>query len=270
MNAQSGFQVSDSAAELYERYAVRYFIGPWAPGLVELASLQGGERVLDLACGTGVVARIAASKVQPAGQVTGLDINAGMLAVARSLPVPAGGAIAWVEASAAATSLPADSFDVALCQQGLQFLPDKPATLTEVRRVLVSGGRALFSVWKSMGPYNGAVGDALEQFAGPEAATRFRASRTGVPDGAALRRLFNEAGFREVEIRTSTMAVHLPAVETFVLRHLSGMPVAGAVAALGEEKRAAFGLQVKSALQPYVDGDGVTVPDEVNIAIARK
>ena len=76
MPQQEQWQVSGNAAELYEQYSVRYFIGPWAPGLVALAALQPGERVLDLACGTGVVARLAASKVGPTGRVTGLDLNA--------------------------------------------------------------------------------------------------------------------------------------------------------------------------------------------------
>jgi SAM-dependent methyltransferase len=269
MSEQSGFQVSHSAAELYERYAVRYFIGPWAPGLVALASLRAGERVLDLACGTGVVARIAASMVG-SGQVTGLDINAGMLAVARSLTTPPGSAITWVEGSAAATRLRDASFEVVLCQQGLQFFPDKSAALREVRRVLVGGGRALFSIWRSRGPYHRAVGEALERFAGGEVATKFRASRVGLPDDIALRRLFVEAEFREVQVRQSAMVVHLPAIETFVLRHLAGTPGAGAVASLSEEQRAALARQVKIALQPYADVDGVAVPDEVNIAIAHK
>lgn len=270
MNEQSGFQVSGNAAELYERYAVRYFIGPWAPGLVAPAALQPGERVLDLACGTGVVARLAASKVGPAGHVTGLDINAGMLAVARSLPSPSGASITWVEGSAMAMDLPDASFEVILCQQGLQFFPDKSAALREMRRILVPGGRALLSVWKTMGPYNHAVGEALEQYVGVEMATKYRASRVGLPDEDALHRLLIEAGFRELQIRPSAMIVHLPSVETFVLGHLAGMPVAGAVAALSEEKRAALAKQVKIALQRYANGDGVAVPEEVNIAIAHR
>jgi ubiquinone/menaquinone biosynthesis C-methylase UbiE len=269
MSEQSGFQVSDRAAELYEQYPARYLLGPWAPGLVALASLQSAERVLDLACGTGVVARLAASRV-PSRQVTGLDINAGMLAVARSRSTPAGAAITWVEASAAATSLPDESFEVVLCQQGLQFFPDKPTALREVRRVLVAGGRALFSTWKSMGPYHRAVGEALERILGVEAATKFRSTRVGLPDDIVLRRLFIEAGFREVQVRPSTMVVHLPAIETFVLGHLAGTPLAEAVASLNEEKRAAVARQVKIALQSYADSDGVAVPDDVNISIAHK
>jgi ubiquinone/menaquinone biosynthesis C-methylase UbiE len=267
MSEQSGFQVSGRAAELYEQYPARYLLGPWAPGLVALASLQAGERVLDLACGTGVVARLAAKS---AGQVTGLDINAGMLAVARSLSTPPGAAITWVEASAAATGLPDDCFDVVLCQQGLQFFPDKSTTLREVRRVLLSGGRALFSTWKSMGPYHRAVGDALERLLGVEVATKWRSTRLGLPDDAALRRSFIETGFREVQVRPKTMVVHLPAIQTFVLGHLAGTPVAEALASLSAEKRAALARQVKVALQPYADAESVAVPDEVNVSIAHK
>jgi ubiquinone/menaquinone biosynthesis C-methylase UbiE len=85
MTEGSGFQVSGNAAELYERYAVPYVLAPWAPQLVELAALKQGDRVLDIACGTGVVARLAATQVGKTGQVIGLDLNAGMLAVARGL-----------------------------------------------------------------------------------------------------------------------------------------------------------------------------------------
>ncbi|MGH8635175.1 MAG: class I SAM-dependent methyltransferase [Burkholderiales bacterium] len=267
MSEQSGYQVSGNAAELYEQYATRYFMGPWAPELVELAALRRGERVLDLACGTGLLARLAAPEVGPAGQVTGLDFNSGMLAVARTLPSPSGASITWVEGSASAMDIPDASFDVILCQQGLQFFPDKPKALREMRRVLAPGGRVLLSVWKAAGPYNIAVGEALERHVGTETATKYRASRI-VPDARELDRLLLETGFRAVEVRPSSKVIRLPSIEKFVLGHLSSSPVAAAVAALKEEGRAIMAQQVKSALQPYAEGDGVAVPDEINIAMA--
>lgn len=269
MSQQSGYQVSGNAADLYEQYAVPYMMGPWAPELVELAALRSGERVLDLACGTGLVARFAAPQVGPTGQVTGLDFNAGMLAVARSRPPPAGPAITWVEGSAVAMDLPDASFDVVLCQQGLQFFPDKLAALLEMHRVLVPAGRVLLSVWKSAGPYNIAVGEAIERHISAEAASKYRASRI-VPDADALRRILAEARFREAHVRTSMMMIRLPKIEGFVLSHLSASPVASTVAALGEDKRSALAKQVKAALQPYAEGEDVAVPDEINIAIAHK
>ena len=269
MSERSGYQISDDAAKAREQYSVRYFIGPWTPGLVAMAALQAGERVLDLACGSGLVARLAASEVGSTGRVTGLDVNEAMLAVARSLPPPAGAPITWVQASAEAMDLSDASVDVILCQQGFQFFPDKPAALREMHRVLAPSGRLLFSVWKSPSPYNVAVSEALERHVGLEAAKKFRSSRL-VPDESTLDRMLVEAGFRGVKVRPSAMMVRLPPMESFLLGHLSGMPIAEAVAAVSDDRRAALVADVKAALQPYADRDGVAVPDEINISMARK
>jgi ubiquinone/menaquinone biosynthesis C-methylase UbiE len=267
MRPQEQWQLSASAAELYERYPVQYILAPWAPGLVALAHLQLGERVLDVACGTGVVARRAAPAVGPNGRVTGLDLNPGMLAVARSLPPPSGPPITWIQGSAVAMNFPNASFDVVLCQQGLQFFPDRPAALREMRRVLVPSGRVLLSVWRIMGPYQVAVVDALRQHVSAAAATTFSASRV-VPNAEELYRLVVEAGFREVTIHPCVMTMRLPAVKGFVLSHLAATPVASAVAAVGSEARAALADEVSRALQAYVDGDGLAIPDEANVVTA--
>src|SRR5580698_5767947 len=97
--AQEGqWQVAGSASEIYERELVPAVFGAWAPILVELAQPRAGERVIDIACGTGIVARTAAARVGPAGAVVGIDLNPGMLGVARSLPST--GSLHWREASA--------------------------------------------------------------------------------------------------------------------------------------------------------------------------
>jgi ubiquinone/menaquinone biosynthesis C-methylase UbiE len=262
------FELRGNAAELYERYAVPYIVGPWAPGLIEAAGLRPGEQVLDLACGTGVVTRLAAEKVGPTGHVTGLDLNAGMLAVARSLPPPPGATIQWVQGSAVAISLPDATFDAVVCQQGFQFFPDQPAALREMRRVLAPGGRVCISVWKSAGPYNIAVGDALEQHVDAATANRYRASRV-VPQAHTLHQLLTDAGFREVQVRASQMTTRFPPIEAFVLHHLAALPVAEAVTALSDGQRAALARQVGIALRSYADGDGASLPDETHIAMAH-
>jgi ubiquinone/menaquinone biosynthesis C-methylase UbiE len=121
MTANGQWQLIGNAAELYEDVLVPTVFKPWGVDLVELASVRHGERVLDVACGTGVVARLAAEHVGTIGEVTGLDLNASMLRVARSLPAPPGAPVTWVEGSAPAMPLPDASFDVALCQQAFQF-----------------------------------------------------------------------------------------------------------------------------------------------------
>ena len=165
--------------------------------------------------------------------------------------------------------LPDAAFDVIVCQQGFQFFPDQPAALREMHRVLVPGGRVLLSVWKLADPYNIALGDALERHVDAETAARYRAARM-VPEAEALHRLLVDVGFQAVQIRPSVMTVQLPRIEAFVLCHLAATPVAGAVAALSEEKRAALARQVSLALRPYADGEGVAVPDATNIAMAQR
>ncbi|MCK1637714.1 methyltransferase domain-containing protein [Bradyrhizobium sp. 157] len=127
--SEAHWQLEGSAAELYQRYLVPAITTKWAEDLVARAQPRVGDAVLDVACGTGVVARLAAHRVT-AGQVTGLDLNAGMLAVARSLPSEVS-PISWVEGSALNLPFRSESFDVVLCQLGLQFFPDQSKALNE-------------------------------------------------------------------------------------------------------------------------------------------
>lgn len=268
MTANSQFQVTTEAARRYERVAVRYILGPWAPLLVEAAQLEAGERVLDVACGTGAVTRVAAQRVGPPGRVTGVDLNAEMLGVARSLPPAEGAPIEWIEGSALELPLPDAGFDAVLCQQGLQFFPDKARALREMRRVVRHGGRLALSVWGGVGLYNAAVGEALGRFVGEDTAARFCASRK-VPGKEELERLAVAAGWSEVSVRVSRLHIHLPALDRFVLEHLSGTPVAPAVAAADAESRKNVGASVKRAMERFADGDGVTYPEETHVVTAR-
>jgi ubiquinone/menaquinone biosynthesis C-methylase UbiE len=137
-------------AEMYERFFVPAMFAPWARVLLEYAAPQPGERVLDLACGTGVVARHVAPRIGATGRLIALDLRPGMLAVARSLPAPSGAAIEWREGDAVALDLPADSFDLVVCQQGLQFFSDRAAAVREMQRVLAPGGRLALNIWQGL------------------------------------------------------------------------------------------------------------------------
>ena len=140
MNAQSQWQFVGSVPENYERYLVASIFAAWADDLVEVAALQPSERVLDIACGTGIVARTAARKLGSGGRVVGLDLSAPMLAVARTAATAEGMTVEWREGSAAKLPLPDGAFDIVFCQQGLQFFPDRPAALREMFRVLSPRG----------------------------------------------------------------------------------------------------------------------------------
>src|ERR1700759_2156419 len=165
--AQEGqWQVAGSAPEIYERELVPAVFGVWAPILVELAQPRSGEHVVDVACGTGIVARTAATSVGSAGAVVGIDLNPGMLGVARSLRSK--GSLQWQEASADKLPFPDGSFDVVYCQLGLQFFPDRPAALREMRRVSSANGRLALMVRRGIheSPGFAVLADALEQHVG--------------------------------------------------------------------------------------------------------
>jgi SAM-dependent methyltransferase len=191
-----------------------------------------------------------------------------MIRVARSLPPPIGAPIEWLERSALDLGLKDASFDVVLCQQGLQFFPNKALALREMRRVLGHGGRLAVSVWTGVGAYHEAVGDALARFISAESAARFRASRQ-VPTKEDLRRLATQAGFSDVEVRVHTLDIHLPRIDEFTLEHLPGTPVADNLARAVPEAREKIAASVMKQLEPYADGDGVTYPEETQVLTAR-
>jgi ubiquinone/menaquinone biosynthesis C-methylase UbiE len=207
-----------SGAENYQRYLVPTIFGPWAEDLVALAAPQPGERVLDVACGPGIVARLAARAAAP-GQVTGLDINPGMLEVARSLPSEQ--PIFWQQGSALHLPFPAEAFDLVLCQQGVQFFPDRAAGLREMRRVLVPGGRMALAVWGPIerSPGFAVLASAVERQIGAAPAVAAR-SPFSLSDTAELRHLMDGAGLRNVEVHSRTKVLRFLSPAQFV----SNMP----------------------------------------------
>ena len=136
-----------SVADAYDDVLVPFMFEPWAHSLIEEHANWEGQSVLDLATGTGVVARLVAERVGPEGQVTGTDLNGEMLARARQQCAKTVPAIEFVESPAHPLELPDNSVDVVVCQQGFQFFPDRAAAAGEVFRVLRPGGRALVSTW---------------------------------------------------------------------------------------------------------------------------
>jgi len=157
---------------------------------------------------------------------------------------------------------------VVLCQQGLQFFLDKALALREMRRVLDHSGRLALSVWKGVGAYHHAVGDALARFISAESAVRFCASRQ-VPTAEDLQRLATQAGFADVEVRLHEINIHLPRLDEFTLNHLAGTPVAGGLAGATPQAREKLAASVMKQLQRYADRDGVTYPEEARVLTAR-
>ena len=267
MEQQTQWQVAGSAAENYEHYLVPAIFGPFAADLVELPAIRPGERVLDVACGPGVVARCAAEVVGPTGRVVGVDLNAGMLAVARTLPPAPGAPVEWREGDAAALPLPDGAVDVVLCQQGLQFFPDRPAALREMRRVLSPTGRLALSTWREIGrsPGFAALAEALARHV-PAAVATIRGP-FALGDADALRALVTGAGFRDVAIRPLARTIRFASAGEFVRCYVAGSPLAGPVGQADDAARVSLLRDMAAALAPT--GGEVAFPIETHLTLAH-
>jgi len=135
-------------AQGYESYMVPTLFGPRARILVQAADVKPGERVLDVGCGTGIVAREIASRLGATPAVSGVDLSPNMLAVATAAATRMGLTIEWREGNAEQLPFHDAAFDLVLCQFALMFVADKAAALSEMRRVVTGNGRVLISVWQ--------------------------------------------------------------------------------------------------------------------------
>jgi len=256
-----------------ELYGATLFL-PMAQALLQHAQPRPGERALDLACGTGTVARAAAPRLGPDGRVTAVDRNPRMLAVARSHPAPQGAPIEWREGDAIALDFPDASFDLVLCQQGLQFFPDRPAAAREMRRVLAEGGRAALTTWQalSLHPLFEAMVESEVRRLGVDYADM--SSPWGFPDGDALHLLLSQAGFARVEVAGAPVPVRLPSVERLVTLDLYATAALlphfnWDDAAARQDLIAAVNADLAPIVERYRDGDGVKFEAHVNVAVAR-
>lgn len=258
----------ESAPENYEQYFVPAIGAPVANDLMEVAALREGERVLDVACGTGVVARLAAERVGAAGTVAGLDINPGMLAVARST-ASAGTEIEWHEGRAEAMPLSDGSFDVALCQMGLQFVSDQRGALSEMHRVLVSGGRLVLNVPGPTPQPFIIMEEALARHLGSEAAG-FVSNVFSLHDSAELQNLIDGAGFRDISVRAETKTLHLSAPEDFLWQYVHSTPLAGVVEQVSDERLGSLERDVGAKWQEFVRDDALMLRVRMVVATALK
>jgi ubiquinone/menaquinone biosynthesis C-methylase UbiE len=273
MNRREQWQVAGNAAEVYEQELVPAIFGPWAPIVIDLAQPLKGDRVLDVACGTGIVARMAAQRVGPTGTVVGVDLNPGMLKVARtvcSTDSRSGAPIQWEEASADKLPFSNESFDVAYCQLGLQFFPDRIAALSEMHRVLVTGGRIALMVWCDIlqSPGISALAEALERRVGQAAANIVRAPFC-LANADELTALVRDAGFQDMAIRQQVGTIRFPSVEKLVTSYVSGSPLAGPMSQTDDAAREALIADVRNALQGYSDSGELAFPIAAHLIRAR-
>jgi ubiquinone/menaquinone biosynthesis C-methylase UbiE len=260
------FQLVGDGPEIYERTLVPLWFGRWAETLMAVLQLQPGERVLDVACGTGVTTRHAKEKVGPDGHVDGLDINPAMLARAAELADGLG--IGWIACDVTDSRLPSGHYDVILSQHGYHYFPDKPAALEEFRRLLVPGGRVALSTWERHSPYTLALCAAVEKHISADVARTQRSQRE-TPSADELMTQVRDAGFANVTVQRQELVIDVPLAEEFVPMHLGSMPIAGAFEALDDDGKRALVEHVAAALAGHVEGERLVYTDAVNVVMGE-
>jgi ubiquinone/menaquinone biosynthesis C-methylase UbiE len=266
-----GWQLQEDSASAYERYLVPLIFDAGARDLLDRLQVRPGQRVLDLACGTGIVARHAARRVGSDGEVTGVDVNPGMLAVAREAAAREGATVRFEHASADDLPLPDASVDVACCQQGLQFLADRSAALAELHRVLAPGGRLGLSLCRSLEHQPGYVPlvEALRRHVG-EPAAQGMASPFAFGDRDRIRALVDETGFRDVEIHIDVTALRLASPEAFLRGEAASSPLGEVISALDGDVFEALLADLAEGLAPHTDDRGIAFPFEALVLTATR
>ena len=264
---ENNFQEQVVAATSYEALFVPSLFKQWVPLVLSFANVQPGHRVLDVACGTGILAREAASMVGPSGYTAGLDIAEGMLDVARRIAP----AIDWKQGPSGSLPFPDQAFDAVVSQFGLMFFPDREKSLREMLRVLVPGGQLAVAVFDSLDNIPAYADEValLERSAGKKAADALRAPFVlGQKEG--LIQLAKESGISTAKVTTHSGTAKFPSVRSLVEADLRGwLPVMGVN--LEEEKIIQILAEAEQALNSYVNEQGQAVfPVSAHIIIGSK
>jgi ubiquinone/menaquinone biosynthesis C-methylase UbiE len=222
-------------------------------------------RLLDVACGTGAMARHALSRVEPGGSVAGLDINPPMLTVARRLAPQ----IDWQEGSAESLPWTDGTFDVVTCQFGLMFFADQVTALREMWRVLRPGGQLALTVWDELAhsPGFAAMVDLLDRSAGTEAAAALRAPFSlGRPE--SIRQLFETAGIDPIEIATLPGEARFPSIDDYVTTEVRGWTLSEVIS---DEAFARLAGEARTALASFEQADRtLSFPAPAHLVLAQR
>lgn len=260
-------------AESYENLMVPGLFAPWASHLIQSANPQPGERILDVACGTGIVARQIARRVGSQGTVIGLDLDPEKITVARAAAEREGLAIEWHTSPAERLPFSDGSFDLITCQFGLMFFSDRHAALMEMHRVLRTGGRVALSVWQSLErePFYQTLDEVSRRYLGKSSVEEV----FSLGDSGELRRLLTDAGFKHVEIEPMSIMARFPKPQEFltwesdvdpvecpVLQHLDAEAQQAILAAVRQEMQA--------PLHEVMQGDEVVMTSYAHIAHASR
>ena len=266
--AHDAFQLASGAAAIYEQQKVSAVFRPLAEATLDAIEVSRRDAVLDVACGTGIVARVVHERISPNVPITGVDLNQGMIEKARELTSDAGDDFRWHVANATDMPFVDGVFTVAICQQGLQFMPDEAATLREMRRVLQAKGLLVLTVWAGASRFFRALAQAIGNHVSQEDAELSLAPFAyGGFDG--LPALLGAGGFADVRVRDLSVERLIRDPETAIPREIMSNPVGPAVAARGEDVMTSIVDEVLAGCADMRRGTDLVAPQTARLVTAR-
>jgi SAM-dependent methyltransferase len=261
---------SQSLPERYERLLGPYVFRPWAEVLLDAVALPAGAAVLDVASGTGILARAAARRVGPRGRVLATDISPAMVAFnAGHAPLPGSAPIETALAPATDLGVRDGEYDAVLCQQGMPFFPDRPGAVREMYRALRPGGLVGIAVWTpghDVDPFEimeGALRDlgAPEPFAGAFDPSSYVLS----PEQVAT--LLRDAGFRDVDSQEVELVTVWPDTDA-LFRAVGGTPFSTLLEGFDDAQRERVRTMMAERASPFVVDGALRIPTYAAIAHA--
>ena len=269
MGKGNTFNLSTKAAEGYEAQKVPAIFEPLGKATIAHTDLPENARILDVACGTGIISRLLSQSLAGRGHIVGADLNAAMVEIAKKLMPDTHHTVEWKECDVAELPFDSDFFDLAFCQQGLQFFPEKSKALTEIRRVIAPAGHLLLTCWSSVSPVFQAVSDSLRRHVSEGAANQ-AVGPYAFRDEDTITTLLTEVGFKDVSASKLTIDRHFKPSRDAIRAEILSSPYEQEVSAKGISTLGKIVAEVDSALEQYRVGDELIVPQDTHLFRATK
>ena len=265
--SQDTFQLTGNAAAIYEEQKVPAIFKPLALATLNVLFVKDDDHVIDVACGTGIVGRQIVRKLGPTGRVVGVDLNEGMIEIARKLTKEDAPKCEWHAADVTSMPFDANSFTLAVCQQGLQFFPDEERALREIHRVLQTDGRIAVTVWAGASDFFKSLADALSRHVGEDVAQKSLApfQYNGM---ATLADRLSDIGYKQIDVTTLSVdrKLHDPTGE--IPKEILGNSVGSAVSEKGQAVMQQIVTDVIQDLSASIDGGTLIAPQQANLITA--